>query len=45
MQPIECRHHLKVDEYYTYREGVTLKRPVKKGCGSWVDIGLNQVFF
>ena len=43
MQPLECKHHLKSEEFCKYREGVTLKRPVKKNCGSWVDIGLNKV--
>ena len=45
MQPIECKHHLKSEEYCKYRDGVTLKRPVKKNCGSWVDIGLKKVYF
>ena len=29
MNPIESRHHLKVDEFSKYREGVIMNRPVK----------------
>ncbi len=38
--PLECHHHLKKEDISEYREGVILKRPVKKNKGSWVDIGL-----
>ncbi len=41
MNPIECKHHLKADEWCQYREGVVLNRPARKGDeSSWVDIGL-----
>lgn len=43
MNPIESTHHLKVDEYCKYREGVVLDRPSKEGSGSWVEIGLYKV--
>jgi predicted SPOUT superfamily RNA methylase MTH1 len=42
MNPIECDHHLKVEEVGEFREGVVLARPVKDGKGSWVDIGLRR---
>jgi hypothetical protein len=29
MNPIETRHHLKLDEFFKYREGVIMDRPVK----------------
>lgn len=40
MNPIESSHHLLINEYCPYREGVTLNRPTKMGDGSWVEIGL-----
>lgn len=43
MNPIEARHHLKFDEYFEYREGVVINRPIKKNEGSWADIGLKKV--
>lgn len=45
MNPIESRHHLKADEYFRFREGVVLNRPVKANQGSWADIGLKKVKF
>ena len=42
MNPIECHHHLKSDQYCKYREGVVVWRPVKEGEGSWVEIGLKK---
>ena len=41
--PLECHHHLRVDEPAEFREGVVLKRPIKDKNGSWVDIGLYRV--
>ena len=35
-------HHLRIDEWCKYREGIVLKRPVKEGEGSWVNIGLTK---
>lgn len=42
MNPIESIHHLLIDDYCLYREGVTLNRPTKMGDGSWVEIGLRK---
>lgn len=43
MNPIESKHHLKSDEFFEYREGYVLNRPVKENAsGSWVDIGLKK---
>lgn len=40
MNPLDSSHHLRIDEWCPYREGVVLNRPVKDGNGSWVNIGL-----
>lgn len=40
MNPLDSSHHLRIDEFCKYREGVVLKRPVKEGEGSWANIGL-----
>ena len=42
MNPIECLHHLKSDQFCPYREGVVMNRPVKEVDGSWVEIGLKK---
>ena len=42
MSPLESIHHLQVNDYSPYREGVVLKRPTKDTLGSWVDIGLHK---
>ena len=42
MSPLDAPHHLRIDEWCKYREGVTIKRPCKEGEGSWVNIGLRQ---
>ena len=41
MNPLESQHHLRKDEWSTYREGCVLDRPVS-GEYSWVNIGLNK---
>ena len=41
MNPLESQHHLRKDEWSTYREGCVLDRPVN-GEYSWVNIGLNK---
>lgn len=41
MNPIESKHHLKVDEVCPFREGVVVDRPTK-GDSSWVEIGLKK---
>lgn len=40
MNPLESSHHLRIDQWCPYREGVVLNRPVKDNEGSWVNIGL-----
>jgi len=40
MNPLDAAHHLRANEWSKYREGVVIKRPVKDGKGSWVNIGL-----
>jgi predicted SPOUT superfamily RNA methylase MTH1 len=42
MNPLESSHHVRIDEWCAYREGCVLNRPVKKGEGSWVNIGLTK---
>ena len=43
LTPLECQHHLKVEDVSEYREGVILKRPTREKEGSWVDVGLLRV--
>lgn len=45
MNPLDCDHHLRSNEYLKYREGVVLNRPVKDNKGSWVNIGLKKDCF
>ena len=33
---------MKVDDNMPYREGVVLDRPVKKGSGSFVNVGMRK---
>lgn len=40
MNPLDSGHHLRIDQWCQYREGVVLNRTVKEGKGSWVNIGL-----
>lgn len=40
MNPLDSNHHLRIDEWCNYREGVILNRPVKENNGSWCNIGL-----
>jgi len=42
MNPLDSSHHLRIDEWCKYREGVVLDRPTKDGQGSWVNIGLKK---
>jgi predicted SPOUT superfamily RNA methylase MTH1 len=42
MNPLDSSHHLRIDEWCPYREGVVLNRPVRDGEGSWVNIGLQK---
>lgn len=40
MNPLDAPHHVRATEWSRYREGCVIKRPVKDGKGSWVNIGL-----
>jgi hypothetical protein len=42
MNPLDSSHHVRIDEWCPYREGIVLNRPVKKNEGSWVNIGLTK---
>ena len=42
MTALDAPHHLRVADFCDYREGVVVDRPVKKGRGSYVDIGLSR---
>ena len=33
---------MKVDDDMPYREGIVLDRPAKKGCGSFVNVGMRK---
>jgi hypothetical protein len=43
LTPLECQHHLKIEDVSEYREGVVLKRPTRENDGSWADVGLLRV--
>ena len=43
LSPLESTHHLKLNDEWTYREGVVTDIPSKEGHGSYVDIGLMNV--
>lgn len=43
MNPLECKHHFKMEDEVPYREGVVVDRPCKDDS-SWVEIGLKKVF-
>ncbi|XP_038045984.1 putative methyltransferase C9orf114 homolog [Patiria miniata] len=40
LNPLDCPHHLRIDEACPYREGVVLDRAVGQGKGSIVNVGL-----
>jgi len=42
MNPVDAPHHLRASEESKYREGVVLNKPVKKGHGSFINIGLRK---
>jgi len=42
LNPLDCPHHMRANEKAPFREGVVLKRPVKKGRGSFVDCGIDK---
>ncbi len=45
LNPLDCPHHMRIDEEFEYREGVTLAEPVTGGrkSGSMVNCGLRKV--
>ena len=43
LNPLDAPHHLRQDEMSEFREGIVLDRPVKSGCGSFVNAGLKKV--
>jgi methyltransferase len=42
LNPLDAPHHLRTNEYWLYREGVTLPLKPADGRGSWVDVGLYE---
>ncbi|CAN0505660.1 unnamed protein product, partial [Ectocarpus sp. 12 AP-2014] len=39
LNPLDAPHHMRADDACPFREGVVLDRTIKKGAGSFVDIG------
>ncbi|CAN0292382.1 unnamed protein product, partial [Scytosiphon promiscuus] len=39
LNPLDAPHHMRADDLCPFREGVVLDRTIKKGAGSFVDIG------
>lgn len=45
MNPLDAPHHLRQDEDFNFREGVTTNKRVKDGKGTYVEVGLlKQVY-
>ncbi|CAF1159237.1 unnamed protein product [Didymodactylos carnosus] len=42
LNPLDAPHHLRMNELWYYREGVTLPMPYSDGQGSLVDVGLYE---
>ena len=42
LNPLDAPHHMRATQRLEYREGVTTNLPVRKGRGSWVDVGLKK---
>jgi methyltransferase len=42
LNPLDCPHHLRSDEWSVYREGVVVDRPLKDKEGSHVNVGLQK---
>ncbi|XP_071097388.1 putative methyltransferase C9orf114 [Haliotis cracherodii] len=40
LNPLDCYHHLRIDDVSTYREGVVLNKPIREGRGSFANVGL-----
>lgn len=46
LNPLDCPHHMRMEEHSLYREGVVLDRPSgKKKKGSYADCGMRKVNF
>ena len=44
LSPLDCPHHMRMEEHSLYREGVVLDRPSgKKREGSYADCGMRKV--
>lgn len=43
LPPLDPPHHLRRNEWLTYREGVVLDKSVEDGQGSYVNVGLAKV--
>ena len=45
LNPLDCPHHMRVDDESEYREGVVLDRPIRSTgkFGSYVDCGMRKV--
>ena len=43
LNPLDAPHHMRADDECPFREGVVLDKAVKKGAGSFVDIGKRKV--
>lgn len=43
LNPLDAPHHMRADDACPFREGVVLDRTIKKGAGSFVDIGKRKV--
>lgn len=44
LNPLDCPHHMRIDDQAKYREGVVLDRPTKSKAqgGSYVNAGMRQ---
>lgn len=43
LNPLDAPHHMRAEDECPFREGVVLDRTVKKGAGSFVDVGKRKV--
>jgi predicted SPOUT superfamily RNA methylase MTH1 len=44
LNPLDGMHHLRANDLHIqFREGVVIDKPVKKGHGSFCDVGLEKV--
>ena len=42
LPPLDTPHHMKMQDWTPYREGVVVNRPVKAGAGSYINVGLRK---